>query len=264
MARSNTRTNTTTTTTTSTSSSSRRYTADSLQLCFLGQIFCGVVLILDYVMSGGRGGYYAYSLAVAIVAIVLALVAVGLYSGKDDVYNRELFDGRGTGSITVAYLLTKFLVLWWSIGAFVLTFNGPYQFTSNGYFALWGGLVFAVGAMGDGVTGHSKMSSFSGLLICAIVLLSALPRYIGGNGGNSGEALFALIVAIVTVLLFLVFTYAWQPSSHTVQTVIFGILALLWVVVPFVVTFRGPFKTTGNGYFASWIGALCAVVLATG
>ena len=41
----------------------------------------------------------------------------------------------------------------------------------------------------------------------------------------------------------------------------FGALALfafLWLILSCLVTFAGPFSTTGNGYFASWVGDSCA------
>lgn len=34
------------------------------------------------------------------------------------------------------------LLLWWAVGAWVITFRGPFPITSNGYFAAWGGLIF--------------------------------------------------------------------------------------------------------------------------
>lgn len=49
-----------------------------------------------------------------------------------------------TYSEKVAPYLAIFLAIWWLPGAFVLTFDGPFVFTSNGYYGAWAALIFAV------------------------------------------------------------------------------------------------------------------------
>ena len=34
-----------------------------------------------------------------------------------------------------------------------------------------------------------------------------------------------------------------------------------WVILASWLTFSGPFKFTGNGYFCSWVGMLCSLIL---
>ena len=42
-----------------------------------------------------------------------------------------------------------------------------------------------------------------------------------------------------------------------------ALLLCMWMCAAGVLTFRGPFHlVTGNGYFASWLGLLCALLLA--
>jgi len=255
---------TTTRTTTTATRSSRSFSVDSMQLCYFGQIFCACVIIMAiYVPLGGLfgggkpRGYLAYALAVAIVAIIFAVLGLVLYSAMTDTYGRVI-----SNNITVAFLITKFLVLWWTIAAFLLTFSSGTTFsplgTSNGYFAVWGGLMFAIGALGDGVSSRSSMSAAMGLFTCAVVLIWASSSRLGGSGG----ALFAFILSIVTVVIFLVFQYAYTPPQN-ISTIIFYALAVFWVILPFVTTFKSPFRDTGNGYFASWVGAFCAIIVAT-
>ena len=40
------------------------------------------------------------------------------------------------------------------------------------------------------------------------------------------------------------------------------LLLVLWIVAAGVLTFRGPFVATGNGFFGSWLGFVCALAFA--
>ena len=51
---------------------------------------------------------------------------------------------------------------------------------------------------------------------------------------------------------------AARGCEGIVGFVVLSIFAIMWVVLAGLTTFRGPFLTTGNGYFSSWIGAACA------
>ena len=262
-------TTTTTTTTTSTGTSlsrsthtTRNYNLDTIQLCFLGQIFCALVLLLVMILIVGKGRkYYGYGMAVAIVAMIVAFIALLLYSARYDDYGRHTISSISCGSI-----LCKLLVLWWFIAAIILTFGrGPFTATSNGYFAVWIGLIFAVGAANDGLSGSSNRSALLGMMLCSIILIIAIPDHIGKTKSNHTEALYTLLVSIFTILLLLVVFYLptnLSSNNSMVALITFSLFAIAWIVVPFLTTFRGPFIITGNGYFASWIGALCSVIAA--
>ena len=54
-----------------------------------------------------------------------------------------------------------------------------------------------------------------------------------------------------------------KSNMESFQVLFFGIFAILWIVMACLVTFRGPFLVTGNGYFAAWIGSvLCCLTTA--
>ena len=243
-------------------STGRSYSMDTMQLCFFGQIFCALVLLLVTILNVGKGRkYYGDCMAVSIVAMILAFVGMIMYSARYDDYGRQTIS-----SMTCGQLLTKFLCLWWFIAAVVLTFgNGPFVATSNGYFAVWGGVFFAVGAANDGVSSYSSRSAILGMMICSIILLIAIPDHLGSGKNNHSEALYTLLVSIFTILLILVLFYVPNTPLTTngmVALFVFTLFAIAWIILPFLTTFRGPFINTGNGYFASWIGALCATIAA--
>jgi hypothetical protein len=51
-----------------------------------------------------------------------------------------------------------------------------------------------------------------------------------------------------------------KPMPHIASLLAFAILTVCWIIMASLVTFRGPFEVTGNGYFASWAGAATASV----
>jgi hypothetical protein len=144
----------------------------------------------------------------------------------------------------------------------VLTFNGPFEVTSNGYFASWGGVIFA--AMALGVTTEAMKSQagglgfFNGLLVASIVLLCAVPQYIGGT--HNGESVYCLVIAILSAAAVLAF--GAYPSVEKYKFPFFALFAILWIVLACLTTFRGPFLQTGNGYFASWFGCILCIMAA--
>jgi hypothetical protein len=73
-------------------------------------------------------GLPAYAVAVGAIGVPCALfVSIGL---------QNVYHGV---SAHVAHM-SAFLLLWWIVGTFVMTFCGPFVYLSNGYFAAWAAL----------------------------------------------------------------------------------------------------------------------------
>lgn len=193
------------------------------------------------------------SLAIALLSLLLTVYREDLYA----IYGQHL---------------AHVLFLWNFTGACFLTFVSPFTTTGNGYFAAWGCMATSAMAMGltaDAVRSRIKgLGSLMGLCASAIIVLIALFDFLGTDvpAYLKGETLYAVVVSCFTIILCIGLMYfqkrheGSQADSTEVLARFFflSLFALLWFALAFLVTFRGPFVTTGNGYFASWCGAVCA------
>ena len=87
----------------------------------------------------------------SLYAVLLGAVsfAIGSLMLLWNTYHVRSLDGAccrlpKVGDITAGFLLAIFLLLWWAAGAGIVTFDGPFTTTSNGYFAAWAGLACSV------------------------------------------------------------------------------------------------------------------------
>ena len=175
------------------------------------------------------------------------------------------------------------------IGVCFLTFVEPFVVTSNGYFAAWTVVYGSAMSMDmTGVTlgstikslGHGKVGLFASSLVVLIASIAPIQDDANSTDGiiaffesinpsklenHSSEALFALVVACVTAVCILSVVGLDKMDKcmpSMVNYLIFVFLAICWIVMASFVTFRGPFEVTGNGYFASWAGAMFAIMSA--
>ena len=186
--------------------------------------------------------YSGYALLISVISAVLSLFGLALTraSGDNDVY------GKTGGPLNVLIFSYGFL------GACFLTFDGPFTTTSNGYFAAWAivygsGLAIGMSGLSGGLKG---LGSIMGLAASSLILIVAAVNPIR-HDYHRDEAVFALVLACVTFAFLLV--AARQNAGGQAGPVYFIVLALLaicWIVEASLVTFRGPFTDTGNGYFA--------------
>jgi len=215
------------------------------------------VLLLAVMTWEGGMKSYGYAVAVPVVSIVLSLTYLFLTIFKEAVYTMY---GKQ---------MTHILFLWNFIGASFLTFSSPFTTTGNGYFAAWGCVVTSIMAMGfTGDAFRSRVEgvgSFLGLCGSAAIVVIAVIDHVGKGEENRKESVYALVVSIFTILLVTGTIYYGkklnQENPKWFVKAKFGLLAffaILWLVLACLVTFRGPFANTGNGYFASWAGATCA------
>lgn len=216
------------------------------QLPLVGVFFAGMVLLIAVCVSAQGVKYYSYGISVAVVAMFFSLL--GFMLTFDDNLNDKF-----------AKWNYYFLLVWCFIGACILTFSSPFTVTSNGYFASWGLVIFCL--MGVGLSGDSMtlsmvgLGSLLGLGVSAIIVIVASAFEVDGFYRN--ESIYALVVACLTVIIVAIFA----PEKGIPGTKFYVLLffSILWIVLACLVTFRGPFLVTGNGYFGSWGGAVTSV-----
>ena len=152
------------------------------------------------------------------------------------------------------------------IGVCFLTFDKPFVGTSNGYFAAWV-MVYGSAKTIDLTTDALFDTTIKDaglhmiLFVSSLVVLIAAIPFVGDE--KSDEAIFALVVSCITiafVLIAITLDNKEKPMRVQDHTVALFNLSILWIVMACFVTFRGPFEVTGNGYFASWAGALAATM----
>ena len=99
------------------------------------------------------------------------------------------------------------------------------------------------------------------LLACAVVVLIA-----SCASAASAEGALGIAVAAVTIVFVVMYGVLLQSCAEKCSAAIRRAAALLllalWVVAAGVLTFRGPFVATGNGYFGTWLGFACALAFA--
>jgi len=230
------------------------------QMPFLGQLLVAPILILSATLAESSSQNYGYATAVGVIALLFS--AGGLYIlKKGEMYNQQLMAVPILGPCSVGYTLSLVNFVWWGVAAGILTFSGPFVVTGNGYFAVWAG--FFSSALGVGITqDHMKdLNQTIRLATASLVIICSVPSQLGGY--YDPEAIFALTLACFTLTYCVIQTNFANLISQANNFYIFMGFTLLWVIEAALVTFRGPFIETGNGYFASWGAAFLCIVSAS-
>mmetsp|Transcript_15714 Transcript_15714/g.27932 ORF Transcript_15714/g.27932 Transcript_15714/m.27932 type:complete len:300 (-) Transcript_15714:160-1059(-) len=153
--------------------------------------------------------------------------------------------------------LVVFLFVWWVIIAYITTFEGPFQVPGNGYFAAWLGLVAILKVLSHDVAkvretvGKLKHLGFKmGVLMVGSVVV-ILAGWGKCNGGCGGSASYAIAAGIVSFIIGLVQLLAANKLSDGARKYMMMFLVVWWLIAFVVLTFVNPFRTVGNGYFAT-------------
>lgn len=218
----------------------------------------GMVLLIalgaEYDWDFG-GSYRGYALSISIIAMALSFGNLVALKMAKDVYETH---GSHVHSLLFCYNF---------VGACFLTFEKPFTATSNGYFASWTlvyGSAMSLGMKRAGLGSRIRgLGSIAGLLASALVVVIATIKPIRDSGKGiyddvQGEAIYALILACLTFFvtsMIMIQDKRGNDVDSKLYFMLVGALAVAWVVEACLVTFNGPFKDTGNGYFASWAGA---------
>jgi hypothetical protein len=200
------------------------------------------------------GGYSGYAITVSSVAIIFS--SIGLLLAR---FAEEMFSTIGERMNILNFLYSL-------VGACFLTFDKPFDKTGNGYFAAWA-VVYGC-AMGMDMTSEAFVSTAKGpgtlmtLLVSSLVVILACITPIRDEI-DTNTAIFALVIGCVTLAMVLI-AMALDKKDRTMRAldhaIALSFLAVCWIIMACLVTFRGPFEVTGNGYFASWIGAATATM----
>jgi fumarate reductase subunit D len=199
------------------------------------------------------GGFSAYAITVPFVSLAASLI--GLLMAR--FYKKPS---------KIGHYLNILCFLYGFIGACFLTFKEPLTMTGNGYFAAWTvayASALTVGMNTDEVGSFIKnLGSVMGLLVSSVVVIIACSSPIRDEDPNQSEAIYAMILSLITVVIILGFMMMdmWKnwKMPNMMNYLVYGILAGMWIIEACLVTFRGPFVVTGNGYFGSWAGAATA------
>jgi len=241
---------------------------NQMRLPLVGMLVSSCVLLISIVsLKGYRSGNFSsfmrYAIAYPCVTLAVSFLAL-LMTCK-----ASFFKNNGK-------YLYIFLFMWNFIGACLVTFAGPFTTTGNGYFSAWICVVCALGGLG--IRGDSFASAIRGLgcimglISSSIIVIIALTDYFGTESLYRPESIYAMLVSCFTLVVFLAYIVDQKRrggggdtgSTHNIfQMIMLSIFALLWVALAGITTFRGPFLSTSNGYFASWSGAACACYAVT-
>ena len=196
--------------------------------------------------------------------------------------------------------MCSLMFVWSFIGACFLTFDKPFVNTGNGYFSAWAtvfGSAMAMGVNAEALGSKLKgLGSVMSLLASSVVVFLASAAPIRDDDPNKSEAFYACILAVVTFVVLGLVVLMDNRDKALPPKLYFGMMAIFsacWIVMAFLVTFRGPFDVTGksigsfplccffmlivinktyihyhiicllflslgNGYFGSWVGALAS------
>ena len=113
-------------------------------------------------------------------------------------------------------------------------------------------LVEKTGQQAAGLRGRYRY--LVGIVAASIVLIIASIEWIRAAEGIFAMTLGGLSIAIIAVLVLI-----YDKLHKELLRGIAALLAVLWIFGAGILTFRGPFLMTGNGFFASWIGLFCSL-----
>ena len=227
---------------------------DNEKVPLLGVAASAIVLLIAVGIGYVEKKMKSYGFSLGGIALIIGVL--GLVPTPDAIGKYSLY-------------LNYFLFLWCFVGACVMTFgNGPFTVTGNGYFASWALAIFSTMSMGITKSkmpenfrkAYAETNVILGLGACSVVtMIACIPQM---DSQYRGENLFALIISILTILVVATFVYAKMKENLQIQQFevpALMVFAILWILAACMTTFRGPFLTTGNGYFAVWAGSVLAV-----
>lgn len=233
-------------------------TMDGTQLPLVIVLISSIILLIATTSdaTAQTTAYENYVISVSCISLILSFICLVVHKFGGDLYNK----------IGKYLCMTNFL--WIFIGACFLTFRGPFQTTSNGFFAAWAAVYGCAMSMGMDTSAFKSnirgLGAIMGHLAASIVVLvaciSPVESLLKGSKMRN-NAIYALSLACLSTLIMLVLMSMDRKGKQIggmANLGLMSVIALCWLVAACLVTFVGPFQTTGNGYFASWAACITA------
>ena len=213
-----------------------------------------------------------YGLSAAVISLVLCLALLVLSKKKPALLEKQVKVPK-LGELSLLQLLALLLLLWWLLAATILTFEGPFVVTSNGYLSAWAALVLAAMLAAQllepvaaklrsatSLSGRPKLLFW--LTLCGgCVMLASIEHASGSSEGAWGVSVGVLTLVIAGAALLAPPVAAKMDADPKIGKALSALLLALWIPGAGVLTFEGPFLATGNGFFGAWGGLFCALLL---
>lgn len=212
-----------------------------------------------------------YAVAASVLSLVLCLALHALSKFKPALLEKRVMTAPKLGELNLLQVLALFLLLWWILAATIVTFEGPFVVTSNGYLSAWAGLYFAAALAAQllepvaqkmrsaaELTGRPRL--LAGIALCGGCVMLASIEHVDSEPFKS-ESAWGVSVGVLTLVIAaaaLFFAAKITPKAGKALSVL---LLVMWVCGIGVLTFEGPFLATGNGFFGAWGGLFCAFLL---
>lgn len=155
---------------------------------------------------------------------------------------------------------------------FILTcgnnYAGPFIYTSNGWFGAWGGFIstcqWCIGLDFVPYDSQSRQVKYlMNLVFCSIVTILASISPLREKRFRFEGAGLSIAAGAITLIVCAYLIGMYKDISKNVMKLTAVLLFVLWIITAGVCTYIGPFLITGNGFFAVWLSALCALKIAT-
>jgi len=160
-----------------------------------------------------------------------------------------------------ASFVSIFLLLWWGLGAAIMTFHEPFPGVGNGYFASWLGFIMSGSFASQTVnfigsrTGGIRAASLDRAIVFFILLASGVEivaaSVLCDDSDCTNEYAFAVASGVVSACICLIYLLAGGALPINMAAGFFGVW---WLISTGVLTFDSGdvFGDVGNGYFAVW------------
>lgn len=210
---------------------------------------------------------YAWALACGVISTFLCIVGLVL---------TRVMPGRPAAvDLVFAVLLTG---LWVFGASFNTSAKGIFGGTGNGYFSTWTALLAAayyahlsLGHIRERIEQHARVDGPVLVLVASIVeMASAADYYTNGDTSadnqHSDRTKWAIAVGAVSSFLCIIqllLSYLHLSVAETSGKALGLFLVALWAAGAGVNTSaKGPFPSTGNGYFSSWMAFATSILFA--
>eukprot|EP00010_Vexillifera_abyssalis_P001206 CAMPEP_0201552368 /NCGR_PEP_ID=MMETSP0173_2-20130828/15465_1 /ASSEMBLY_ACC=CAM_ASM_000268 /TAXON_ID=218659 /ORGANISM="Vexillifera sp., Strain DIVA3 564/2" /LENGTH=343 /DNA_ID=CAMNT_0047962841 /DNA_START=29 /DNA_END=1060 /DNA_ORIENTATION=+ len=207
--------------------------------------------------ADGCNSYLGWAVAAGTVSMALTLV-LGLLTWFDKLQSPLMHT-----------VCSAFLVLWWTFGTGIGTFKEPFVGTGNGFFAGWCSFIGSVYYLwiassayrASTTTIHDALKKLGYLgnvfvLFASFVYMVASSIVCTDIGTCDKEFGWAVACAVISLVLCATIAgiqfFGGAGLSPMLHCIFAGFLIVWWGAGAGVGTFRKPFTTTSNGYFAAW------------